>query len=479
MSNGPGETDARVLALLRASLAVWKIDAALATEPDGRWRLSLATGGHVHVSRAPEGIPFRWMVTTPAGRERPASSVTSALDAGSRLADRTGADRPADGSGNDRHSMIPVTILTGFLGSGKTTLLARLLRTPAFARTAVIINEFGEVGIDHDLVAAAEESFVRLETGCICCMVRGDLEATLADLVARRISGLLPAFERIVIETSGLADPAPVLNAVMAETGRGAGILLDSVVTTVDAVTAARTLAREPQSVRQVAVADRLILTKTDLLPGPDEALLARIRKLNPGAPLLIAINGVINPAQLLGSEGELDDVASSWSGAAQTALGMIPPPLTPPGKGEGDVARLRPTQAGTGRTTRPVPQNMPTMDAPLPHDPDIGCVIVRREQPLPALALTLFLEALADHAGADLLRLKGIIHVAEHPTQPAAIHGVQHIFHEPQWLPGWPSEDHSSRIVLIGRGLSQLWVEQLLDALAAEVIEVGQAELG
>jgi G3E family GTPase len=115
-------------------------------------------------------------------------------------------------------------------------------------------------------------------------------------------------------------------------------------------------------------------------------------------------------------------------------------------------------------------------MDAPVPHDPDIGCVIVRRDQPLPALALTLFLEALADHVGADLLRLKGLIHVAEHPSQPAVIHGVQHVFHEPSWLDRWPSDDRSTRLVLIGRGLSRLWVEQVLDALAAEVMEVGQA---
>jgi len=375
--------------------------------------------------------------------------------------------------------MIPVTVLTGFLGSGKTTLLERLLRTPAFARTAVIINEFGEVGIDHDLVAASEESFVQLETGCICCMVRGDLEATLADLVARRISGAVPAFERIVIETSGLADPAPVMNAVMAETGRGAGILLDAVVTTVDAVTGLATLDREPQSVRQVAVADRLILTKTDLLAeGPDPGLFARLRGFNPQAPLLIAVNGVIDPAQLLGSEGELDNVASSWSEAAQTALAMVPPPLTPPHEGEGLGVGLQRSRSWSEGTAGATSVMTPLTGAPLPHDPDIGCVVVRRDQPLPALALTLFLEALADHAGADLLRLKGLIHIAEHPSQPAVIHGVQHIFHEPQWLEGWPSEDRRSRLVLIGRGLSQLWVERLLDAIEAEVGEVVRANV-
>ena len=335
--------------------------------------------------------------------------------------------------------MIPVTVLTGFLGSGKTTLLARLLRSPEFARTAVIINEFGEVGIDHDLVAAAEESFVQLETGCICCMVRGDLEATLADLVGRRITGALPAFERIVIETSGLADPAPVLNAVMAETGRGAGIQLHSVVTTVDALTGSATLAREPQSVRQVAVADRLILTKTDLAEsGVDSALMARIRAINPRTPILCAVKGEIDPELLIGSipDNGADDAPEPMSTAVEAAGG----------------------EKIAGAT---------------PHDPEIARIIVRRAQPIPALALTLFLEALADHAGADLLRMKGIIHVAEYPSQPAVIHGVQHMFHEPEWLERWPSADRGSRLVLIGRGLSQMWVETLLDALEAEVREV------
>ena len=322
--------------------------------------------------------------------------------------------------------MIPVTVLTGFLGSGKTTLLARLLRTPAFARTAVIINEFGEVGIDHDLVAASDESYVQLETGCLCCLVRGDLEATLADLLGRRQSGAVGPFERIVIETSGLADPAPVLNAVMAETGRGAPIRLDAVVTTIDAVNGLATLAREPQSVRQVAVADRLILTKTDLAPaGSDAALIERVAALNPRAPLMIAVRGEIDPALLL--------AASDFDEASEPRL------LAPP--------------AG--------------------HDPEIGCIAIRRDEALPALALTLFLEALADHCGADLLRFKGLFNIAEHPAQPAVVHGVQHLFHEPQWLDRWPSADHGSRIVLIGRGLSALWVEHLLDTLAAEVREV------
>jgi G3E family GTPase len=262
-------------------------------------------------------------------------------------------------------------------------------------------------------------------------MVRGDLEATLADLMARRAAGELPAFERIVIETSGLADPAPVLNAVMAETGRGAGFVLEGVVTTVDAVTGARTLSREAQSVRQVAVADRLIVTKVDLVPdGPDQELMQRLRAFNTRAEILPAVRGKIAPAALIGG-GHSHDFTGS-SGAVEAA----------------------PAAA---------------------HDVGIACVTLRRARPLPALALPLFLEALADHVGADLLRLKALIHVAEHPARPAIIHGVQHLFHEPQWLETWPSEDRSSRMVLIGRGLTQLWVERLLEAIVAEVDEVGE----
>ena len=372
--------------------------------------------------------------------------------------------------------MIPVTVLTGFLGSGKTTLLARLLRTSAFARTAVIINEFGEVGIDHDLVAASEESFVELGTGCICCQVRGDLEATLADLVGRRQAGTVAPFERIVIETSGLADPAPVLNAVMAETGRGAPILLDAVVTTIDAVNGLATLDREPQSVRQAAVADRLILTKTDLLDGaPADALLARIRVLNPRAPLAIAVNGDIDPGLLLAdsssflvSPGEATDL---WVRSADPGPSPVDAKIDleeDSGSARRHAPSLRPgTQAhdGIGGSR----SDLPT----IPHDPGIGCIIIRRDQPLPALALTLLLEALADHVGGDLLRLKGLVHIAERPDQPAAIHGVQHVFHEPRWLDRWPTEDRSTRLVLIGRGLSQLWVDCLIEAIAAEIAEV------
>lgn len=452
MASSPEVTEAQVLRLMRASLAMWQIGATLDARSGGGWEVGTDDGRSLEIGRAPSGIPFRWLVTIDAGRERPASSVAGLLRILRSTLDpywRSGRARivaltlPAQSSANrvdtpgphfieedsGGGSIIPVTVVTGFLGSGKTTLLARLLKSPAFARTAVIINEFGEVGIDHDLVAASEESFVTLETGCICCMVRGDLEATLADLVARRRSGELPAFERIVIETSGLADPGPVLNAVMAETGRGAGLALEGVVTTIDAVNGPETLARETQAARQVAIADRLIVTKTDLAPRAlEQGLTAQVRALNAHAELLSAVHGRITPEALIG-RGPLHHVPDEHAAPA-------------------------------------------TMDA-TGHDTDITCVAIRRSRPLPALALPLVLEALADHVGADLLRLKALVHVAEHPAQPAVIHGVQHLFHEPQWLPAWPSDDYSTRIVLIGRGLSQLWLEALTEAIVAEVEEV------
>lgn len=325
--------------------------------------------------------------------------------------------------------MIPVSVLTGFLGSGKTTVLARLLRRQEFSRTAVIINEFGEVGLDHDLVEASDESLVQLQTGCLCCAVRGDLVRTLEDLLRRRAEGSVPAFERVLIETSGLADPAPILQSLMLDTALAGRLTLQSVVTTVDAVNGAETLMRQPESVKQVAVADRLLLTKTDLVDGDASEVRDRIAAINPSAPVTAATYGEVDPAQLF--------EASAY-----------------------DPARFHDLEHAHGVE---------------PHAAGITSFAVLRPEPMAAVALTLFLEALADHCGADLLRMKGIIGVRENADRPAVIHGVQHVFHPPAWLERWPSADRTSRMVFITRGIPRAWIEALLAAIEAEVQSVSQ----
>ena len=331
--------------------------------------------------------------------------------------------------------LIPVSVLTGFLGSGKTTMLRHLLRQPEFSRTAVIINEFGEVGIDHELVEASEDSVIELQTGCLCCKIRTDLAQTLQDLLRRRDEGRCAPFDRIVIETSGLADPAPILQTLMIDTTIAGRLVLGSVVTTVDAVNGAGTLEREAISQKQVAVADRIVLTKSDLAGPANPVLLHRLEQLNAGAPALVADHGRIDSALVFNS-GLYDPQTKST-----------------------DVHAWLAEEAHGHAHAR--------------HDTDIEAYAIVRRQPIRAVALTLFLEALAEHCGSDILRLKGIVNILESPDRPAVIHGVQHVFHAPAWLDRWPSDDRSSRIVFITRRVPRRWVEILLHAIGDEVADV------
>jgi G3E family GTPase len=334
--------------------------------------------------------------------------------------------------------VIPVLVLTGFLGSGKTTLLRHLLHQPDFSRTAVIINEFGEIGLDHDLVEASDDSVIALTTGCLCCKVRDDLAATIGDMLKRRDEGRVTAFTRIVIETSGLADPAPILHTLMTDATMAGRLVLSSVVTAVDAANGSGTLEREAISVKQVAVADRLVLTKSDLAWAAPDALLRRLTQLNAAAPVLRAQHGRIDPQSLFGAGGD-DPLSMSFDGRSWL--------------GENE---LRHSHG--------------------PHDAEIQTYAIIREAPIRAVTLTLLLETLAEHCGSDLLRLKGIINIMESPDRPAVIHGVQHVFHAPNWLARWPSDDRCSRIVVITRGIPRGWIEALLNALDAEVAEVSLA---
>lgn len=303
----------------------------------------------------------------------------------------------------------PVHLITGFLGSGKTTLLQRLLADPALADTAVLINEFGEVGLDHHLLGRIDETMVLLASGCLCCTIRGELSDAIKDLLSKRERGEVPAFRRLVVESSGLADPFPILSTVQADPVLRHHFRLGSVVTTIDAVNGIN----RAESVKQVAVADRLVLTKTDLVSDHD-ALVTTVRRLNPDAPLLYAAEQTI-------------DAASLFDNAAHSPLRALPATADRP---HGSVTSFALTFDG-------------------------------------ALDWTMFgvwLTMLLNRHGEKVLRVKGILNVAG-VEAPVAVHGVQHLVHPPQHMPAWPDSDRRSRLVFIVDGLDRSAIERSLRA--------------
>ena len=300
---------------------------------------------------------------------------------------------------------LPISVLTGFLGSGKTTFLCRALTSPGMADTAVVINEFGAVGLDHLLVEAADQEVLALPNGCVCCAVRQDLADTLYRLLRRRADATISPFNRIVLETSGLAEPSPILYTLSADAFLEASLRVDTVVTAVDAIAGLSTLDRFPEATAQVAGADRLLLTKTDLT-APSPALLARLEALNPAAQLVDA-NGADPPAVLFGADHA-----------------AIPP-----------------------RRQR--------FSATAVHAHGIAAFVVVLRQPMTRLQFAIALGGLAREHGEDLLRVKGIVGFADRPGGPAAVHAVQHTMYPPRWLDAWPDDDHSSRLVFIVRDIA------------------------
>jgi len=322
-------------------------------------------------------------------------------------------------------SRLPVSVITGFLGSGKTTLLNRLLRDPEMADSAVIINEWGEIAIDHLLVEAIDGEIAVMASGCVCCTLRSDLETTLRGLLVRRDNGDIPPFRRVLMETTGLADPAPIMQMLLNNPLLSHFVRLDAVVTTVDAVNARRQLDDHPEAVKQVAIADRLLLTKTDLVEDSAVAgLEAELSRLNPGATMLTTINGDVPAARLFGA-----------------ALF--------------DPARKTPDVQAWLRADHHAHHG---------HDHDgadrgIRSFCLTFDEPLPWQAVSGWLTALRQWRGEDLLRVKGIVHLREQDL-PIAIHGVHHVFHPPVQLNAWPDADRRSRIVFITRGLERQEIE-------------------
>ncbi len=362
-----------------------------------------------------------------------------------------------------RQRRIPVAVVTGFLGSGKTTLLNHVLAQPGMGKTAVIINEFGEIGIDHLLVEHVDEHMVLLSQGCLCCTVRGDLLTTMRDLFQRRAQGRIPRFDRILIETTGLADPAPVVHALITSAFAQAHTFLDTITTVVDAVHGKETLAHHTEAVKQVAVADSLIISKSDLLANIDkdratEALRAKLRTINPTAPIRRIVRGRISSDRLFGhsplNPAQKRPDVESWLNAVSDEH------LAPDHHSHGH-SHGHDHHHSHGHDEHAHKHGHDHRDDR--HASDIGSFCIVREEPIALATFQLFCNTLVNLRGPSLLRLKGILHIRESPDTPALIHGVQHVLSPPRWLPRWPTEDRRSRLVFITRGISQEDIECVL----------------
>jgi G3E family GTPase len=337
---------------------------------------------------------------------------------------------------------IPLTVITGFLGAGKTTLLNALLRDPQLRDTAVLVNEVGEIGLDHLFYEVVDGDTMLLAGGCLCCSVRGDLVAALENILRGIDNGKTAEFRRVVIETTGLADPASVLHAVMAHPYLVRRYRLDGLVTVVDAVNGGGTLDRHQEALKQAAMADRIVLTKTDLAPEDDAAALrARLKALNPVA------------------------IVSDAAKGEATADGLLNAGLYDPAQKIPDVKRWL-KEAEVDEAEHAHHHHDGEHDHHhAHHDDKIRTFSIATDKPIPASTIEMFLDFLRATHGPKLLRLKGIVQLAEEPDEPLILHAVQHIIHPPARLPAWPDDDHRSRLVCVTYDLDPAVVRRLFDA--------------
>jgi G3E family GTPase len=355
---------------------------------------------------------------------------------------------------------LPVTLITGFLGSGKTTLIRRLLTHPDMNRVAVVINEIGEIGIDNDLVVTSSENVSLLANGCLCCTVRTDLQETLRELFGQRRAGQIADFDRVVIETTGLADPAPVIQTLASDTMLGAQYRLDGVVTLVDAVNGADQLAHQPEAAKQVAVADLLVITKEDLAQPTGVAALTRaLQGINGNAAVRHTSMGQIEPAELTG----LGLVSARAQSGALRFLGTAFDPSQAEGrKGEeGQGGKGEEGQGGKGEEGQGayLGERAPSRHA------GIDTLALRFDTPFTWEIFAAAMDMLISLRGVDLLRVKGIVNVE---GKPVVVQAVQHIMHPPVTLDDWPSEDRGSRLVFITRNIKAAAIRGLFEAVGA-----------